>query len=221
MSIETDKDLETLLRFDGLARAEELTGTSYKEDEGTVWTGMILMHANAKAKETALMAQDDSVFSNDLDRYLRIIDAEGFRKVFEMDIPETSDKFFVFWHDDGILLKFDTYRENRVNGGNFYYNWKPNSDADRNVTSSRSPGPDGCIVGNHDCREAIRFHIRRLREEGQFLNPWLKRPSAFWMLSYKDHNDIPHKYGDKTYDNISAERIAQFPEDVQKALGCE
>ena len=27
-------------------------------------------------------------------------------------------------------------------------------------------------VGYHDCREALRFHIRRLREDGTFLNPW-------------------------------------------------
>ena len=66
MGTNTDKDIDTLLRFDALQRAEEISGNSYKEDENTVWMGMILMQANAKAKEAALSAQGDSVFHNTL-----------------------------------------------------------------------------------------------------------------------------------------------------------
>jgi hypothetical protein len=217
----TDKDLETLLRFDSLSRAEEITGKDSHSDENTMWTGLILMQANAKAKEAVLTAQNDSVFMNRLDRYFDVIAAEGFYKIFEMDIAETPGKFFVFWHDDGILLKFDTYNATHVNSGKFYYNWKPNSDFDRNVLSSHAGYNRGeVIIGDHDCREAIRFHIRRLREEGRFVSPWEKRPSVFWMLHYKDYKDVLYKWGEKPspYDLITAERVAMFPEHVRKAI---
>ena len=209
----SNDDLDTLLQFDPLARAEQITGVSYKEDEGTVSVGLILMQANSQAKEAALRAQNDSVFSNKLDRYLEIIAAEGFYKVYETDIPGTPDRLFMFWHDDGILLKFDTYWGDSVNGGKFWYNWKPKEGADFNVLSSHGPLANGIVDGDHDCREAIRYHLRRLREEGQFVNPWVRRP-FLWLLHYQDTKD-------KNYDYraITNARIAELPEHVQKSIG--
>lgn len=209
-----DRNLDELLRFDSLDRAEKITGKSYKEDEGTTLVGILLMQENTRAKESILKAQDDSTFSNELGRYKRIIAEEGFKNVLEVDFQgyDCLEKFFVYWHDDGILLTFDTYGGKSVNGGKFKYNWKPNEGADFSVLSSHGGYVDGVIAGDHDCREAIRYHIRRLREEGTFLNPWVKQP-FLWLLHYQDT-----KVENYDYKAITAYRIAQLPEHVKKAI---
>ena len=221
MSSEIDKDLDTLLRFDSLQRAEEISGKSYKEDENTAWMGMILMQANAKAKEAALTAQNDSVFSNELDRYLEIIATEGFYKIFEMEIPNTNDKFFLYWHDDGILLQFDSYGGKWVDGGNFGYNWSPSEGERESCLSSHDGLRDGVLAGSHDCREAIRFHIRKLRENGKFVVPWRREPPMVSLINrdeYKQLGKVPWDEWRKISREIRKNRIAQLPEHVRNAI---
>jgi hypothetical protein len=214
----TDNELQTLLTFDPLARAEEITGKDSHDNEGTVWTGMVLAQAHNRAKEAALKANDDSTFSNKTSDYLRIIKAEGFRKVLEIDIPECEhgylgDKFFVYWHEDGILLKFDTYfGGDSINGGNFYYNWKPNAPESGYRFISSGHWNEGVLVGYHDAREAIRFRIKRFRDNGQLLAAWIEQP-CLWLLHYQDT-----KVQGYDHKAINAQRIAMLPEHVQRAI---
>lgn len=124
-----DPEITKLLGVDPLADAEKFTGKSYKEDHDTMSLGALMHMAHAREKETALRFSDDTVMLNDLERYLRIAHEEGFEKVLEVPFASphhaTEEKLFFFWHPDGILLRFDTWDAIRVNGGNFYYNWKP------------------------------------------------------------------------------------------------
>jgi hypothetical protein len=217
----SDRELHDTLRTDPIAVAEQVTGVSYKEDEGTLGLGVLMHMSHGARKREMLEERDDTTFSNDLDRYLRIIGEEGFQKILELDFTkrETAEKFFVFYHfEDGILLSFDTYGGDSVNGGKFRYNIKPNGTtkdfAESQCTSSGGyTEHDGEMIwsGDHDCREALRHHIAMLRENGTFVKDWVK-PPFLWLLH---HGDIEGEYD---YDAINAERIAMFPEEVQKAI---
>jgi hypothetical protein len=128
----------------------------------------------------------------------------------------------VWWYaEKGILLCFDTYGGDSVNGGKFYYNIKlPESPrVPWSVTSSGGSREDpvgGYIwVGDHDCREGVRFHIDQLAEHGKFVTPWIEQP-FLWLLHYMDTKD--KKPGCINYKEVNRQRIAMLPQDVQDAI---
>lgn len=214
------KDIRKVLSRDSLVEAEQITGKSYKKDESTVALGLLIQF-DASAERAKLMDQlGDSKFSEPLSSYMEIIAAEGFKVVYRANVGckeegHEGDDLIIAWHPDGILLCFDTYRKS-VNGGKFYYNWKRTDGKAAweydHVTSSG--GMKGDVwVGDHDCREAIRFNISQLRAHGKFLNPWVSKP-FLWLLSYMDTKDK-----DYDYKAINAKRIALLPDYVQTAIG--
>lgn len=214
--MEFKTELEERLAFDSLQAAEDIMGKSYKEDESVVGLGMLMMFENNARKKALLQANGDSCFSNSVADYLQIIRNEGFEKVFETPVepnPHTDgDTYFIFWHPDGILLSFDTYN-GKVNGGKFYYNWKPSGswkECCRYISSGGFKGD--AWVGDHDCREAIRHNIRNLRENGEFLPIWAERP-FLWLLHYMDS-----KAEGYDYKAITESRIALLPKYVQTAI---
>lgn len=224
MSNNTDDALPSLddvLRFDPLATAEKMTGTSYKEDPVALGLGFGLMQGHGAMKRKMLEERDDTTFSNKLDRYMRIAGEEGFREILKVPFTSASsgkqECFYVMYHDaDGILLMFDTYCGDSVNGGKFYYNVKMKPD-DKNwrVRSSGhfcQVGDDWIWVGDHDCREALRHHIAQLRANGGFIKEWVEQP-FLWILHHGDT-----KVDGYDYKAINAERIAMFPIEVQKAI---
>src|SRR5687767_2824711 len=134
-----DKQLSELLAVDPLAVAERITGTSYKEDEGTVALGMLLHMALGDTKDAALQATDDTKLTNEVAHYERILGEEGFVRVYEepfngsgygvQGTASTPEKLAIWWHaKDALLLRFDTFggAEHHVNAATVYYNWRPN-----------------------------------------------------------------------------------------------
>lgn len=222
MNKKEEKKLEKLLNYDPLAEAEKDTGASYKESEFTQHIGFLNHLEHVTKKEEALFSANDTVLSNDLDRYLRIVQDIGFEAALALPFigrPSGSKKtyderLFIFWKN-GVLLVFDTYLEESVNGGHFYYNWIPNDYKEgRHYTSSGGYyGEDPMIwAGDHDCREALRFHIQRLEENGTFLPVWKNKP-FLWLLHYMDTKD-----DDYDYEAINKERISMLPKEIQKAI---
>lgn len=214
-------DLNKMLKFDALTEAERLTGQSYKTDADTMALGMMMHMRHSARKEATLAAHDDTALSNRLDRYQRIICDLGFELVLEepFKADEQEETLFIYAHRDGILLHFDSFTwEHRdgpnVNGGNFYYNLRQNSDRS-DLWSIISSGHinDGILIGNHDCREAIRHNIGKLRESGSFVTPWVKRP-FLWLLNYSEP-----KVEGYDYHAINAARIARLPEWVREFVG--
>ena len=213
-----ENELKSRLAMDALQVAEDLTGTSYKEDESTVWLGMALMQENGKRKAELLTAQLDSTFSNKLDYYERVLADEGFSKVFEMEIPhdpadkkEYHDRYFIYWHPDGLLLSFDSYWGDSVNGGNIYFNFKMN-DPQEFYHLNIPVGSCNGVADSIDCREAIRYYLGKMRENGTFLPVWEKRP-FLWLLHYMDTKTEGYDYK-----AITESRIAQLPEYVRNAI---
>lgn len=215
-----ENELKSRLAMDALQVAEDLTGTSYKEDESTVWLGMALAQENGKRKAELLTAQLDSTFSSTLDYYEKVLAAEGFSKVFEMEIPndpadenEYHDRYFIYWHPDGLLLSFDSYFGNSVNGGHIYFNFRPTDVKEfRNLQLPVSGGCPAGLCESIDCREAIRYYLGKMRENGSFLHVWEKRP-FLWLLHYMDTKTEGYDYK-----AITESRIAQLPEYVRNAI---
>lgn len=145
-----------LIQTDALAKAEEITGSSYKNDELTGMLGLIIS-AQKNAITTKLLEElDDTTFSNRESDYLRKMQDFGFDIVLTIPFNNKEgieERFYVLFHRRlGILLQFDTFTWSddgswakagkqvpppSVNGGKFYYNWSPNSKTNRNgLTSS-------------------------------------------------------------------------------------
>jgi len=214
-----EKSISDMLSFDGLAEAERITGQDYKTSDVTSFLGMGLARDNNQKLSAALELKDDTVFTNQLDNYVRIITDEGFESVLTVPFVGNNDSdesLNIYWHSDGILLVFDTYDTERVNGGKFLYNWIPDdrSTMYRYTSSGGLATSDGQDVwcGSHDCRQALRHNIKRLRDNGTFLSQWISTP-FLWLLH---HGDV--KNDDYDYKEINKQRSAMLPEDVQRSI---
>ena len=234
--IDTDRDGALLSRLnrDPLAEAEEIFGVDHysKFDKGQQAASLFMaMNLNEK-KAIALKAADDTGLSNDLDRYLRIVGEEGFSLAYKEPFTcDGKDEFlYVFWHPEGILLRFDTYGGDRVNSGNFYYNWKPkNPEKWRPCHSVLSSGgwrskdkdlplADWVWAGFHDCREALRLHLRELRRCGTFVCPWQYDPMLnIWHYGDTHGQRCDREQFDRLMDS-TARRIAALPQHVRDAI---
>lgn len=213
----SNKELADALNFDALDTAEKLTGgTITKDDPLTMAVGIGLMQANAEAKERMLTERGDTTFSNELDRYQAIIQAYGFELALELPFTGDDDRperLFVYATRDGLLLKFDTYWNHKINSANVYYNWQyltehPGWD----LTSSGHVTRDKVWVGYHDAREALLFKMDRLKANGAMLSPWVEQP-FLWLLHYMDTKDKEYDY-----EAINRERIAMLPDWVRTMI---
>lgn len=233
----SDESLGKLLKRDSLREAEQLTGMSYKENDGVTMVGLGIAVDLSDQKDKALRAAGDSSFSNALSDYQAIIAAEGFRCVLQIPFTviwgptETQHEQFFIYFDDrrGVLLVFDTFGGSRVNGGKFYYNVRP-KDRDAGMGYAGSSGgyrfcphngscrdaDDLVWAGDHDCREAIRFHLRQLESAGEFIMPWKVQPHL-WLCHHGDTQGD----GAEDYSRIRQDRIAMLPLDVQAAIAGE
>lgn len=199
---------DELLKFDPIAAAE-------KVDFGQLGMGVSILLAQSKeaaiAKEAT--ARFDTTMSNNLVYYQSVITDMGFEQVLVVPFEAKSygsedvqkEQQFFYAHRDGMLLIFDTWMGTEVNSGRVYYAWKQQTKTGpygRYTSSggfhSASQGDwddglpeDAVWFGDHDCRQAIRHNLDRLRENGQFLAKWpeyIKRPSV-WALHWGDLRD--------------------------------
>jgi hypothetical protein len=176
-------------------------------------------------KQSVLEQAGDTYYGDTLESYMQKVKGVGFEVVlnfpfksipYDDNDPIRDETLYVLWESKrGILLVFDTY-SGRVNGGNFYYNIRP-KDIDNffgNRVTSSGGFRDGVWVGQHDCREGLKFHIQQLEEYGDFVTPWIEQP-FLWLLHYSDT-----KGGYRTYDHkeINQQRINLLPTVVQEAI---
>lgn len=251
-----DEELGELLRFDPLSAAEEITGISYKDEsrgEGFknaamgLGFGLHLVHAQMKTGE--LLERDDTLFTNTYERYTRILGDEGFERVLQDPFKGyhyregSRDELFEVWfHDDGILLAFDTYTmpNLQINGSKFMYTIQFTTKDSWGIRSSGyfADAENGIWCGYHDGREALRFRIRQLREAGRFLNPWPTGHKQFmWLLHWMDTHTTDGKDQKQSYarwdrehgkvfdpetmydyEAISQERISRLPQKVRDCI---
>lgn len=212
--------LARLLSFDCLAEAERMTGKSYKENEAVVGLGMALNMDVSKQKEQILKSSFDTTFDSKLSYYLEVMSDLGFQEAYHREFQGSCEKpdhhYVMFQPELGILLNFDTYFGDSVNGGKYYYNLEANRDPEGKIisipfqTTSSGCMRDGIWAGDHDCREAVRFKINRLKLHGTFLKSWKKKPYIS-LTNYMDWNK-------KGSDYKSEDVFSKLPLNVQKAI---
>lgn len=174
----------------------------------------------------------------DIKDVLNEIEKFGFKRV--LDVPfenydenKTLEHFYVYFHyRTGILLQFDTYNGNRVNGGYYYYQWKPYGDHHNSPAFSsggwREIGNDEYVWEGHgDCREGMFESIRELEADGKFITPWIKASCIFapTLIHFMDHHidgnmgwDASYELYRKAIKEKTPERFYMLPADVQEAI---
>lgn len=173
----------------------------------------------------------------DIKDVIKEIEKFGFRRV--LDIPfenydekRTQEHLYVYFHDKtGIILQFDTHSGNRVNGGDYYYEWLPNGKPHHNPGFSsggwRDIGDAYIWEGHSDCREGMFESIRELESDGTFITPWVKASGIFspTFVHYMDHHPDGNVGWDASYElyrralkEKTPERFYMLPSDVQEAI---
>lgn len=232
-------NLRDILRHDPGAEAERLTGGRMGEDAATGLLGMALHMQHNEVKRTALMAADDTMLCNDLDRYQRILNTNGFELALQDGFkgrdwgkgePVPDESYFIYARRDGLLLGFDTYQTTRVNGGKVWYNWVP-ADWNGRWDCTSSGGTKRAVVGteiidiwvgDHDCREGLIHNMNRLTENGRLLAPWPVRPSCLWLASFMDwdaYRGCSHDVRVDEIEAITADRLSRCPDWVRDMVG--
>jgi len=225
-----DKKIKALLDFDGLAEAERVTGQSYKENDGVSFLGMIFAMEKGQKMEQAMKATNDAYYHIDFSEYLSILYDIGFESLIPLQPhadplrAKDGDEEAVFVHKNyGIILVLDTFNKN-LNSCNFFYCWKPNGKAEMFLDCLSSGGytkinNEYFWMGHHDGREAIRYHIKQLLKQGQFITPWVKFDTSF--LIYMDRRK--YNFGERNdWEQYSSKIVIEkFPEDIKKMIKFE
>ena len=224
-------ELDQILRFDALDTAERLTDG----DQGAANAlGFILMQANGKVKDELLNKNDDTLFSNTVARYTRILADLGFEQVMVLPFVGRSyrsepraEQMQIWAHRDGFLLRFDTYNTTSINAASVYYNvqGKRGDAMWRAMSSGHFASVPDCpdqlvLVGDHDAREALRHKLAKLQAAGTPLKQWIERP-FLWLLHCADTKDENGEtLGHDGYDHnaINEQRIKFLPKWVREMI---
>jgi hypothetical protein len=206
--------VDAALRFDPLAAAEYLTGESYKDDTKTSRLGFALALQHNAAKEALLRGRADSFFAMDFRPSLDLFTDLGFEEVLRdtfVGRNGADETYVILWHPDGILATCESYSGTSRNSAKVYYNYRHESGGYPGLLISSGSMHGDVWAGDHDAREGVRHNLRLMRNEGEFLSPWVVRP-WLWLLAYSDTD------GDYDYAAINAERISRLPEHVRRAI---
>ncbi|URP22282.1 hypothetical protein SEA_BIG4_249 [Microbacterium phage Big4] len=228
----TDDKLTKLLSFDPLGAAEDITGLSYKEDDATQGLGFLFLQENAKAKEEALTANQDTHWNVKFLDTVDIVLDLGFRLVYAQAIRDTTrygDGKLVHWQAfwrDGILLVIESYGD-RLNKANIYYNWRTHTGETtwpdwtlglsggwsrrtrigNGVTyDTEIPDDPWTLCVSSDVREGLRHKLGQIESlDGYVLPEWYVRPFMY-LVSYAEKHDE----NSDDYKTLTREKIERF-----------
>jgi hypothetical protein len=228
----SENKVRKALKFDPLAKAEEITGKSYKEDKTTESLGVALHFLGSKAKEQMLQASGDSYFNMEYAKFLKLALEMGFSEVLSdtfVGNDEKKETFKLLWNPSGLLLKAESFSWPdcmHVNSSDIYFNWEPNSKVSNpDIGYSGGYEKNGeklILVGHFDTREGMKTNLKCLLEDGRLVVPWFKSPSLF-LLTYGEQKSLPEdwKFRRKLYDEVNALRVERLPAYVRCGMGLE
>jgi len=221
---ELDNELSEALKFDPLNIAEKITGKDYQDDKYTTGLGMSFMLKNNQHKDCLLKLRDDAYFSMLFKDYAELVKDFGFSLIHEHPYKSRYDKrdeiFQVYFYEKyGIILDITSY-DKRINSSTFYYNFKFKDEKYYNITSSgHCYEKDTTIwIGNHDGREALKFHIEQILQCATFIVPWVERPFLFFADSSQTKENFVSMQEPHYYENITNQVIETFPDYVKKII---
>lgn len=204
----SDKELDSLLNFDGLNAAEKMSGKSYKEDEGTAMLGLFLgMTKNRQLADRLAKSRDTFVGITARDFLVRLKE-EGFEIARSYPVAERDTLYIHVKRDEGLVIIWETYRgEDSINSGNVLFNLQfRNPDEAHYITNVSGGlarlGPNDkrkIFVGDYDIREALFYKLNEMRSVGDFLPLWVEKPwkkilsYADWKMEKKEDRDALHE----------------------------
>lgn len=215
-----NQPLDDLLKRDALQELENATGRHYTD----LPPGVCLAHHMeiCRKKKEALVANEDTTFSMEIEPYLAVAHKMGFETVLEEQFcghDDVEEMYRVLWHAAwGLLLSFDSYGGKSVNSGNVYYNvWLSLREYDLHTSSGSFnviEDDKGLWVGHHDCREGLKHYMFALAADGRnvggFQVPWVE-PPRLWLVHYG-----AKKSGDYKAEN--ERHIGMLPPEVRSAI---
>lgn len=217
----SDENLDRLMKRDPLIEAEQATGKSYKEDQGTLLLGMLNSRELERQKREALSERRDTYYDLPFTEHLVIAKELGFEQIFTEQFRGRygTETFAVLWRDDGVLMRADSFlwgdgKPARVNHADIYFNHRAHDEKWWcQGSGSYVEDPQGELVGvrHQDVREGLRRALGDLEEHGEFVSPWIKRP-FLWLMNYTQ------KPEGKGYEAVNEAVIAQFPAHVHAAI---
>lgn len=205
-----DKAIRKALDFDPLAEAEAYCKKVGHED-AAMGLGLLLTMNSVKEKDSLLSVMGDSTFSMATKDYRKLIEREGFKLL--LDVPfkgayDHDEHLFIYWHDDGLLLPFDTSCAVDRNAAHLYFNHKKSDPKTWLHGVSGCEIGDGVFVGGFDAREALFFRLREMRSMGSFLRSWVERP-FLWLLTYMEGREQA-----RDFEKITHDRLALLPPEI-------
>lgn len=141
----SDDEFESILKFDPLLKAEEVTGKRCGDDvtDGdtigdTARLGFALMHAHSDAKRQALAERADTYMRMDYRLYINTLKDMGFEVALEEPFLNHYDDgrtwqnyYFILAHrEHGLIVSCDTWNSESIGGGitingsTLFFNWK-------------------------------------------------------------------------------------------------
>jgi hypothetical protein len=174
-----------------------------------------------------------------VNEFVQHVESIGFEKVLQIPFighDKHDENFFVYFHRKyGIVLAFDTFSGDHVNGGYYYYQWKSfvGFDDEKFTNDGLSSGGwreingEWIWEGHGGCRENMDEDITMLLQHGTFITPWVKHDGIFkpTFVHYGDHyrkDDMSWDDGFELYKKAcrekGPERMNMLPDYVQKAI---
>jgi hypothetical protein len=168
------------LEFDTI-RTAEILGAELGLDKNQTDTFGLLLHINKSKRTEALLKENcDSYFGQTPQYFLNLLHELKFKKVYEekfRSYDNVDEIYYIFYHDDGLLLDFETYHSNRINSADFFFNWQPKREEYHSPSGVSGGWIEGHVfIGSKDVREGLRLSLDEMRTDGKFLNPWREMP---------------------------------------------
>lgn len=226
MSDEPDpKTIKAVLAYDGLADAERLTGASYKDDEATMALGMFLHMGSADMKRSLMRETHDTHHSMDW-HYARSVIADLGFTIGHVGVfagTNGQQEQFILAHSPRGLIFAESYNwpgRSSTNSLRFYFNFRYQDFDDKfwlhasgHVIKDRYDQGERIWTGDHSNLDGLRFWISEAEEHGEFVTPWIERPSWVSLTTYADSSapgvdELGHDEYVAHKDAINSKRLA-------------
>lgn len=207
--------IDEALSFDSLAVAEELTGSSYKDNPETASLGFLLQLNHSAAKRAILQENQDTYFGMSVEEAVAIVEDMGFQLLSSGKCGDSEDQWFIYWKE-GILVFFDTFWGS-LNSGHAYFNflqseYKSIPEFSGGHFKLDESSDSYVAYGSIDIREGFRHRITQMQKQGTFLKEWKEQP-FLWLVNHEDT-----KVQGYSHESINSERISILPVEVQQAI---
>ena len=206
-----------LMHEDPLAIAEQLTGKSYKTDDGTAGLGMTLQLVKSDMLHKALAADADTdSYNQTYTEFRAVVTGLGFEPIYLQKFAGRSveETYEVFWRA-GILLHMESYGGDRgVNTADIRFNLRV--DPEKGTHDLRYSGgvcrvDYDILVAHMDVRQGLKATLEHIVHCGKVLEDWVERP-WMWLNTYRDNEfRADHK-------EVVRKKVLEFPEHVRLAI---